>query len=706
MADQVYKQDPKVVSVEEAEADSEAQCETVQATRYNFLEALFDVFIAILPLYFIVFAILGFMRRDTPANSLVNAAIFNMARLVRPAAHLTMMCSNLKQNPSLFPIVFTLVVAKFIKAVATHRLERGATVGLIEHLLGSRSLVSSVMTPVKLKTMSVLVPVLVFLWLCNPIGGQASLRVVTKAPNMTDIDAPFYYHNLKTAVVDTSSNFDYTSTRLNGNAGFNTAMMTPSSSKNGTQDIFGNLQVPMLEDLKTRQIADEDGWYSMIKLPESAKEAVEDVVTVLTRGAMELPKIANPIYVGLTGLPFLRSVDPGAVSAPDGATTLKEALLHAIQGPDVVSVESAFNLETSYMYLNCDVQKITTNSTNDNKTTFPDDVSRVRNGFGLTLTIDAGVDDHTEGHTYNSTIPRKIGFQSWEGYDADNTDLAIISEAHCDLTTTYVEARVYCSSNNNCSVTAIRESRAIHEPSVLTGLDGIGLSNLHTNDASERLQIDQVADSMASYVFQQFVNSTGETDAFGTVRLPIEYYFVDPVHPFDGRGTTPSKQKLYEIGSTLFSQRFTQLLNTYWSFLTAPLDMAGGFSTSHNQFLETTGKVRITQDVLTCHIPYFAFLIIISAGLFALGLTTAYLDATRRAPDVLDNFVNSLRHSPFIHVDHGPSLEDGKEKAKRLRQTKIRMGDVRPGADVGFVAIATPNEQQPVVRIQPMRHYA
>lgn len=101
-----------------------------------------------------------------------------------------------------------------------------------------------------------------------------------------------------------------------------------------------------------------------------------------------------------------------------------------------------------------------------------------------------------------------------------------------------------------------------------------------------------------------------------------------------------------------------------------------------------------------------AVLVVISVVLFAFGLGTTYLEATGRGPDVLDDFVNSLGHNPYVHVQQGPMMEDGREKARRLRNTVIRMGDVKPDDPVGYVAIATPNEVQRVERLQLQRVYA
>jgi hypothetical protein len=50
-------------------------------------------------------------------------------------------------------------------------------------------------------------------------------------------------------------------------------------------------------------------------------------------------------------------------------------------------------------------------------------------------------------------------------------------------------------------------------------------------------------------------------------------------------------------------------------------------------------------------------------------------------------------------------MEDGGDKAKRLRNTMIRMGDVKPDDEVGYVAIGTPSERQPVHKLDHRRQY-
>ena len=58
-----------VIIEECAEVDEQ---ETTVATRYNIFDGIVDVIIAILPIYFIVFAIMGYVRNGTSANSLID----------------------------------------------------------------------------------------------------------------------------------------------------------------------------------------------------------------------------------------------------------------------------------------------------------------------------------------------------------------------------------------------------------------------------------------------------------------------------------------------------------------------------------------------------------------------------------------------------------------------------------------------------------
>lgn len=601
---------------------------------------------------------------------------------------------------------------------------------------------SSVVTPVRLGTASLLVPLLVLVWAMNPIGGQLSLRVVSKETNVTKIDTPFLYVNPSQSFDGRATSGAHISTNRVIENVFTTSLLSPNSSKNGTQDQFGNIQIPLLEHLMLNETADSDGWvYTMDWNLRGVKAAI------LHAAGLE-HSWTKPIYASIIGLPYKANMTSIAIDT-NGTESEHNARLQQIKddlfGNDAVNTQSEFTIETSYMYANCSTKPSTKGQALNEH--FDVDFyydAKLRDATHFSNAT-RGVASNSNGfsiaydgqHSLNSTTARKITVRSWLGLP-NNTALdtrepftktvEVISEASCTITQTYVEAMVYCPSQNNCTVAKIRESRTAKEASShLTALDGITYprSLLETRNQIPpwgfELEQQTYASEIARTFFEYFVNAaTVEDDLQPIDNLgPLESYFARPDAPFkasegvNGKASGLAGQRpITEVGDQLFSWRLSQLMNTYWLASVEPFSVISGIDIDAIQKEEANplptaqGHMYVERIVLRCHVPYFAVLLVISLGLCVVGLATAYLDATRRGPDVLDDFVNSLRHNPYVHVDTlGPSMQDGQEISRRLRNTVVQMGDVRPDDHVGYVAIGTPNERQPVERLDPRRHY-
>jgi hypothetical protein len=233
--------------------------------------------------------------------------------------------------------------------------------------------------------------------------------------------------------------------------------------------------------------------------------------------------------------------------------------------------------------------------------------------------------------------------------------------------------------------------------------------------AAERNQIYESA--LAKTFFDYFVNAT---TAVAKVQSdsnlsPLESYFTSPGTPFKAsEGPTLHTSRRHRDPSPRSATscfHVPHLLNAYWLASMQPFSVVSGIDVEDlsNGVVKplpvAEGSMYVERIVLRCHKTYFAVLLVISLGLCAIGMTTVDLEAIRRGPDVLNEFINSLRHSPYVHVDGmGPSMQDGREISRRLRNTVVQMGDVRPDDHVGYVAIATPNLWKPVERLDP-RHY-
>jgi hypothetical protein len=204
----------------------------------------------------------------------------------------------------------------------------------------------------------------------------------------------------------------------------------------------------------------------------------------------------------------------------------------------------------------------------------------------------------------------------------------------------------------------------------------------------------------------------------------LEQFFLTPGAPFIFPDST---LPIGDIGEKLFSQRLTQLLNTYLLTSSAPYAISGNFSHSAQGdaysaghsiansappygIQSVQGRVERSQTVLRCHVPWTIILIAISSFLIAAGVSTAILDSFRKGPQVLDDFTSSLRYSPYASIEQKNSIEDGIDIARRSRHVRVQLGDVRPLEKVGLVAVATKADdfavEQAVGRLRRRRVYA
>lgn len=197
------------------------------------------------------------------------------------------------------------------------------------------------------------------------------------------------------------------------NAAFDAALMSPHASKNGTQDIWGNLKIPMLEAIVESNAANTNGWYNN-------------------------PLKENMTYLSILGLPLV------------GAST---------------DANGTFSVETSCFSLNWSAGLKPFNASS---LVFPNDPSRgyVTNCEDIWIYFDSS-------HHVTSTEARRIYFNSF----ADSSTTAKLTEGWCNLTTTYGEAENLCNTTKSCAVQAVRKSTFDYPASVLSSLDGTAVDD-------------------------------------------------------------------------------------------------------------------------------------------------------------------------------------------------------------------------------------
>ncbi|KAF5003092.1 hypothetical protein FDECE_10351 [Fusarium decemcellulare] len=554
-------------------------------------------------------------------------------------------------SPTVFPIVFAAAAVNFLKSVAGWKLERGISVLSLEFLLSSRTVFSTLASPMALWTMNILTPLLIALWALSPLGGQAALRVVGTAPS-TQIepwsgrfvefrgDLPFQKgadgvpHSLPAVL-----------------ATFGAALSSPNETKVAGQDTFGHVKIPMLEAYEAKQDPDDDGWFNV-----KEKKAIA--------------------YASLSGLPI----------ATDDAFNHHS--------------NYTFNISTSYMRADCNVTRlpkmdyktwVRLSFKEPKKKPKQEAPSKYQNGLTMAIEVIQRYND-------SDSSPMKLNFTS---YTFNAT-----TEAICSLKTTYVLVGVACH-NSECHPTRVRAKKTPYDraSTVLNGLGPMGDMRFY----------DENYWSYLAY----FVNASNimwdwddETTRYSS---PIELYLTHPDIPYavlpNGRGWLG--EDIWPVGNALFSERFSQLLNSFWLAQIAPFSPMGRVNISTSDALKkelvtlewrnVTGTRTPNEFVLRAEKPWLATLIISSLVMAACALAAAFLNLLRRGPDILDYATSMIRDNPYVNVEVDQecnSMEDGVDRTRRLMSMKVRLGDVCPEDREGYIAVSTPGRAKPLATLR------
>ncbi|KAF2463620.1 uncharacterized protein BDR25DRAFT_347112 [Lindgomyces ingoldianus] len=334
---------------------------------------------------------------------------------VSEVPHLSIMQDASRYGPTVFPILFAAIVGQAMHAIAHWRLENGERMKVLDQLLGSTGLFSTIVTQLKFRNMGIAGLALICLWVLSPIGGQASLRVLDYGTRVDSrwrtLYAMDWNSTMHTAdrIPLSSIAGDSSEAIFIGQSIFSAALASPIDVKRSTMDLWGNVKIPMVEKL-TNSVLYSDGW-------------------------REVPR-TNVTYAALVGIPLSR------VSSETNTT---------------------FTLETSYWTLVCPVL-------GDYKYGVPGlgKKGEMLPGWAAFQTTQWGLstlNTQRQVRESDSNLTSRIFY--YTSVDQWNSS----TNAECHMNTTYVEVEVSCQ-RQDCSVTRIRPSTKPHpSPAYALGLD-------------------------------------------------------------------------------------------------------------------------------------------------------------------------------------------------------------------------------------------
>ncbi|KAF4637462.1 hypothetical protein G7Y89_g626 [Cudoniella acicularis] len=572
----------------------------------------------------------------------------------------TLLDHSIKGATTIFPIFFAATTGRAAVKYATWKLEQGTTLGVLEQLMGSRTVASTFTTQVQLRSFNVIGFVLLLVWSLSPIGSQSVLHILTTPERARSSSTSISYINSRQQSYATPTGAFQQRWFSGFSVLFGSSLLATTAVKEGSMDSWGNVKIPRISSVLASGVQPdaESGW---AQIPTSN---------------------FTPTYSSLFGIP--------------------------VSGLGIGS--TIFNLESTYLELTCGNMTLTPVSGNGSKS---QNIS-IDGPFVSFANVDIGANfaigykgpdvlaisaDAANGASYlapkfcsdciqanlgNRTIdPGIILFEEYDGLDN-------ITGISCSANQQYVESSISCTKTSNsqsCQVTAQRFSILPHQQSSITPLSfpqvALGLTALMPNITSQTLNVNLI---------ENFLYDPDSVAAIITGQSSTTF-----VH-----GETP----LLEVSPEEFADRFGQLLNAFvygsmWNstpyIIGSPFDgilatPVGGNNASfvmatteadlEAMVLNQTAVFTVPASLTTNPQVYFVFypwlvtFFLCTVVMLLAAIVGVYYSRRTIVPDYL-GYVSSLaKESPYIRMpDVGVNM-DGMDKARLVKDVKVRLGDV------------------------------
>lgn len=268
------------------------------------------------------------------------------------------------------------------------------------------------------------------------------------------------------------------------------------------------------------------------------------------------------------------------------------------------------------------------------------------------------------------------------------------STTSCAASTTYVEARVSCISKGTLGKAAcgVQSIRKLNAPLLAPEINL--MESLRVTYPDSNITLDPF---MFTRFFGAFMTLLGDAQVGSGTSGIEEFYMEDPNSAFNTtfNPETKSYAELSNLDINVVEKRLALLYNTLWkaswSYKSAIGGEMGSTRLSYDPLLNTTSTtVFPLQPVYSLNLPWIILYFVSVAIMFFAAGSSLIMHTLCRAPPFL-GYVSSLtKDSVFFQNENtqGNSIEDGPEKAGRLRHMKVMVGDVMGNENVGRVAFA------------------
>jgi hypothetical protein len=527
--------------------------------------------------------------------------------------------------------------------------------GVLDSLASSTSLTSTVTSQVQMRILSYVGLILMAIWALSPVGGQASVRLMstTSGEFTSPLKDPMTY-------TVPYGNFDvYThpnSSRRIGavNVHFANAILSYGANKTVAPNYYGSsFRIPTLEfsEAHSSEYDEKEGWHRY-----GIKDDLWHDLDWSTWSSMVTPKTLGPIW--------------------------------EFKAADITRY--FFNVQMPYLTVNC-------SSTG----------SKARlDGAELALPPDVIRFLGTGAYVWyaNSTLTSRSGVKPQDlipfkfFYTPLYTMSPKISTIGCEVKYAYTESEVRCilfGKPSGCSVQRVRRSRLDHLPAAWTYLD--------THQDFWPLLLG---------------NMIASTEGTSGAPSLLDRYLTDPLS-LDLENTELSATGNNQTTAE-FSIRMGQLLNTYWNIMQsrAPIsqDSQGFIPSEEPSFIppwnsatgrygsmanasqvgmwKTPGTVVVETQMIVAHKAWVATLATISVLLIIASLVSPTIRTfLPHSPDLMMNVSSLARSNQYLKLPNNGTFLTASERARLLKDVKVKFGDAEPEGGVGRLVIASVQDE-------------
>ncbi|QPC59011.1 hypothetical protein HYE67_001242 [Fusarium culmorum] len=548
---------------------------------------------------------------------------------------------------SVFPILFASVASRMVFQAARWKLEKGATLNLLEQLIGSRTVGSTLVTQISLGRFNILGIALLMLWSLSPLGSQAALRMLRTRLEPVYAPSNLLYYTTDAPSVFSSSMLvsrgeidQYRSTQAFVQTMYSSLLLAPPSTKSNAMDLWGNVKIPKLE------VEDDNNssWknVSWNSAPDSYSSLVGLPVTNVTQGNVTFSLESSYIDLDCKQFNYNISVMKQKEYEWDyfdgnnnGSIRLRNGTFHGMNGTTLQSVWSVAVDRFIDEYWN-------------NNTLCPSR-GQERDCQSPKLLVN---------ETDLKVTPAQLVFEASFRTSPKQFVPPMRVEAVCDVVQRYVESRVACSradtsSPQNCTVTQQRFSRQPHAPEGVTMLSFPDIWSWVTRGLPEGVKGQSYADTTIRYLNNPELTSFTTGDEVEEGKL------------------------LSNVTGKQFGRRLSQLLTTYVLLGQLNQYTSQGSSDINARFepnVTVPVDVSTLKRIYVVHWSWMALFTACCAVLLASGITGVIFAHLAAGPEILGYASSVVRDSKYVTLPPTCGQKEALEVTKMIGEHRFKYG--------------------------------